>query len=122
MAMFQGPHDASSMIRRQLVGWALPRRISAWFIGAFVGGAYSTLILAGEDRLAGSADFVGAADRRGVRRVVQEVGVFFGDAEEDFSESVERFFAFRLSGLDHDRFFDGEREVNRWGMKAEVEQ
>jgi hypothetical protein len=45
-----------------------------------------------EDRLASGGHFVGAADKRGVRGLMQQVGRLFGDAEERFSESVERLF------------------------------
>ena len=50
------------------------------------------------------------------------VGIFFDHAEERFGEGVERFLAFGFGGLDHDRFFHREREVDGRGVEAVVEQ
>ena len=57
-----------------------------------------------------------------VRRFVQQLGVFLGDAEQRLGEGVERFFALGFGRLDHDRFGHRQREVDRRGVEAVVEQ
>ena len=75
--------------------------------------------------LAGGAGLVEAADRGGDGRCVDGVGVglgLAGDPDHRVAELVQRLLRLRLGGLDHERLLDDQREVDRRGVEAEVEE
>ncbi len=92
---------------------ALPR--SSFIIHHFPGFPVSTGCRAAQD-------FVGAADQRGVWGLVQQFGRLAGNAEEGLGEGVQRRLALRLGRLNHHRLVDDEREIDRRGMEAVVQQ
>ena len=75
-----------------------------------------------EDGFAGGEDFIGTADRRRVRGLVQKLGGFTHDFVKRVREGVQCFFRFGFRRLHHHCFGHHEREVNRRGMKAKIQQ
>ena len=75
--------------------------------------------------MARGAGLVQAADGRGQRRLVQQLGALldlFGDGEHRVGEGVERLLALGLRGLDHQRAADHQRKVDRRRVEAVVQQ
>ena len=78
-----------------------------------------------EDRFAVGGDFVEAADARGVRRGLDDLGIgtgFLGDGNHRVAEGVEALAALVLGRLDHHRPVHDEREVDGHRVEAVVHQ
>ena len=58
-------------------------------------------------------------------RVIHQVWVFCDfsvDIDQGLNKGVDSFLCFGLSGLDHERLMNNQREVHGWGVEAVIQQ
>src|SRR5216684_7735952 len=75
--------------------------------------------------MASGTDLVQPVDRGSMRSGLDDLATVLGlarDREHRVGELIHRALAFCLRGLDHDRFFDDERKVNRRRVEPVIQQ